>query len=61
MSAPTKRIFEFGRYRLDTGERVLLRDGRPVPLTLKSFDLLLLLVENSRNSGRRLEYLESDA
>jgi DNA-binding winged helix-turn-helix (wHTH) protein/TolB-like protein/Tfp pilus assembly protein PilF len=47
MSDPSRKIFEFGRFRLDTEERVLLREGQPVPLTLKAFDLLLLLVENS--------------
>ena len=47
MSDPAKKTFEFGPYRLDTSERVLLRDGRPVPLTLKAFEVLLMLVENS--------------
>ena len=47
MTDPASRIFEFGPFRLDAAERVLQRDGRPVPLTLKAFDLLLLLVENS--------------
>ena len=47
MTDPASRIFEFGPFRLDTAERVLQRNGRPVPLTLKAFDLLLLLVENS--------------
>jgi hypothetical protein len=39
MSHPAGKIFEFGPYRLDTAERVLLRDGEPVPLTLKAFDV----------------------
>jgi Tol biopolymer transport system component/DNA-binding winged helix-turn-helix (wHTH) protein len=47
MSEPAKQIFEFGPFRLDSGERVLLRDGQPVPITLKAFDVLLFLVENS--------------
>src|SRR5215510_4794600 len=47
MRDSTHKIFEFGPYRLDTAERILLRDGRPVPLTLKAFDVLMLLVENS--------------
>ena len=37
----------FGSFRLDAGERQLLYDGRPVALTPKAFDLLLVLVENS--------------
>ncbi len=47
MSYPANQIIEFGPFRLDRAERVLLRDGRPVPLTLKAFDVLLLLVESS--------------
>src|SRR4029079_3539404 len=47
MSDPANKIFEFGPYRLDTSERVLLREGQPVPLTLKAFDVLLMLVENN--------------
>ena len=37
---------------LDTYERLLLKNGQPVPLTFKVFDVLLVLVENS---GRILE------
>jgi DNA-binding winged helix-turn-helix (wHTH) protein len=45
MSLQTKRIYEFGPFRLDTAEHLLLRDGRAVPLTPKAFDLLLALVD----------------
>lgn len=41
-----KRLFEFGPFRVDTRERLLLRDGIAVPLTPKAFDILLALVEN---------------
>lgn len=37
-------IFEFGPFRLDEAERLLLRAGQPVALTPKAFDLLLYLV-----------------
>jgi len=47
-----KAVYQFGQFRLDSGERVLLRDGSPVPLTPKIFDILLLLVENR---GRLVE------
>lgn len=39
--------YEFGRFRVNVAERVLLRDGEIVPLTPKVFDILLTLVENS--------------
>ncbi|MBS1796716.1 MAG: winged helix-turn-helix domain-containing protein [Acidobacteria bacterium] len=40
------RYFEFGGFRLDTVERLLLCDGKRVSLTHKSYDLLLTLLEN---------------
>lgn len=46
MSLETKHFYEFKNFRLDPGERVLLRDGRPLPLTPKAFHLLKILVEN---------------
>ena len=45
-------FYEFGRFRLNTADRVLLREGQLVPLTPKVFDILLALVENG---GRLLE------
>lgn len=47
MSQQTKHLYEFGPFRLDAAERLLLRDGQPLPLTNKAFDTLLVLVENS--------------
>jgi DNA-binding winged helix-turn-helix (wHTH) protein/TolB-like protein/Tfp pilus assembly protein PilF len=47
MAAQTNQIYEFGPFRLDAVERVLLRDGRPEPLTPKAFDVLLMLVESN--------------
>src|SRR5215510_8210526 len=45
MSHQPKQIYEFGPYRLDLDERLLLRHGEVVPLQPKVFDLLLALVE----------------
>lgn len=39
--------YEFGLFQLLPNERLLLREGRPVPLTPKVFDTLLVFVENS--------------
>lgn len=41
------RVYEFGPFRLDEGERSLSRDLEPVALTPKVFDTLLLLVRNA--------------
>src|SRR5947199_6747943 len=38
-----KHFYEFGRFRIDEGERVLLREGQPVPLAPKVFDTLALV------------------
>jgi Tol biopolymer transport system component/DNA-binding winged helix-turn-helix (wHTH) protein len=45
MSKPDS-CYEFGPFRLNASERMLLRDGRSVPLPPKVFDTLLVLVEN---------------
>lgn len=46
MSSQTKAIFEFGPFRLNPAERLLLRDQAQVRLPPKAFDALLVLVEN---------------
>jgi DNA-binding winged helix-turn-helix (wHTH) protein/TolB-like protein/Tfp pilus assembly protein PilF len=47
MEQQDNRSYEFGRFRLNTAERVLLREGELVSLTPKVFDILLTLVQNS--------------
>src|SRR5947209_18137543 len=51
MGSQGSGIYEFGPFRLDPADRVLLREGQVLALTLtpKGFDLLLVLV---RNAGR---------
>jgi len=39
-------LYQFGPFCLDAGERVLLRDGRLVPLPPKALSTLLVLVQN---------------
>src|SRR5215510_949707 len=46
MAQDTNLSYEFGPFRLDTAERLLLRDGNVVPLSPRLFDILLVLVEN---------------
>ena len=47
MSSRPQHLYEFGPFRLDTAEQLLLRDGKPVPLTPKAFEILVALVERS--------------
>src|SRR6185503_7950941 len=46
MGQPDSHSYEFGRFRLKTAERILLREGELVPLTPKVFDILITLVEH---------------
>src|SRR2546423_748835 len=38
-------FFEFGPFRMDVAKRLLRRDGEVMPLTPKTFDILLALIE----------------
>ncbi len=40
-------LTKFGAFELDTGQRLLRRDGADVHLTPKAFDLLVLLIEHA--------------
>jgi len=45
----SESLYQFGSFCLDTAERVLLRDGRLVPLPAKAISTLLVLVRNSKH------------
>jgi DNA-binding winged helix-turn-helix (wHTH) protein len=47
MQAREGQDYIFGRFYLDTRERILLCDGTAVPITLKAFNILLVLVQSS--------------
>src|SRR5207248_6217619 len=51
MSAETKVLYEFGRFRCNPREQLLLCDGKPIPLSPKSFEILLALI---RSDGQLL-------
>lgn len=44
MSQPGQHFYEFGSFRLDTVERLFLRNGETIALPPKAVDLLLVLV-----------------
>ena len=46
MSQTVRHLYEFGPFRLDATERLLLRDKQHIPLTPKAFETLLVLVEH---------------
>ncbi len=47
MDKQAKHFYEFGPFRLDVANHLLLREGEPVPLQKKAFDTLLFLVQHS--------------
>jgi DNA-binding winged helix-turn-helix (wHTH) protein len=51
MSAEGKVLYEFGNFRCDPREHLLLCDGKPLSLSPKSFEILVTLI---RNNGRLL-------
>src|SRR5215475_16009734 len=59
MSLTLRHIYRFDSYVLDVDERVLMRDGRMVPLTPKVFETLLLLVKNQGSVVTKQKILET--
>ena len=57
MSLLTRQIYEFGPFRLDAAERVLLRAGQPVELTPKAFEVLLLLIRSRGHLVEKSEFM----
>jgi DNA-binding winged helix-turn-helix (wHTH) protein/pimeloyl-ACP methyl ester carboxylesterase len=47
MTTDDAPVYEFGAFRVEVGERRLLRDGRPIALTTKVFDTLSVLLGRS--------------
>ena len=51
--------FEFGEFLLDAKEKVLLRDGKPLSITPKAFQLLFVLLENHGHLVEKDELMKS--
>jgi eukaryotic-like serine/threonine-protein kinase len=47
MDRPAKHLLEFGPFRMDLEERVLMRDQETITLSPKAFETLLVLVQHS--------------
>lgn len=54
-----QKQFEFGPFRLDADEHLLLREEEPVQLPPKAFEMLLLFVENSGHVLRKSDLMET--
>ena len=55
---PAADTYQFGVFRLEISERRLLRNGTEIPLRLKVFDTLCVLVENSGRLITKEELLQ---
>jgi DNA-binding response OmpR family regulator len=56
--APERDCISFGPYVLDSAARELLRDGEPVKLTAKEFDLLWFLASHPRRAFSRDQLMD---
>jgi len=58
MSNPDNHLYEFGPFRLDPGQRTLLRAEKQIRLPPMVFDLLLFLVERNGELVKKEEIIE---
>jgi DNA-binding winged helix-turn-helix (wHTH) protein/Tol biopolymer transport system component len=59
MSSEPKFVYEFGPFRMDPDNQVLLREGQPIAVTPKAFETLLVLVRRSREVVTKEELLKA--
>lgn len=59
MSHESNQIYEFGPFRLEVAEHLLLRNGETVPLQPKAFELLLVLVKHHGHLLEKDELLKA--
>lgn len=59
MRSEGPHLYEFGPFRLDASVPLLLREGRPVSLTLKALETLVVLVERRGRVVSREELIEA--
>lgn len=52
-----RHLYEFDLFQVDPEERLLLREGRPIHLTAKAFETLLVLIKSSGHLVEKSELL----
>ncbi len=57
MSKENREIYEFGVFQLDIGKGVVLREGQPVPMQWKTFELLCVLIKSNGDLVKRDELM----
>src|SRR5262252_8674392 len=58
-SQKPKELYEFGPFRVDPEKEVLQRDGNPIPLQPKTFQVLLVLVRHNQEVVTKDELLRA--
>jgi eukaryotic-like serine/threonine-protein kinase len=58
-SQRAKELYEFGPFRVDPEKETLLRQGEPVPLTPKTFQILLVLIRHSEDVVTKDELMKA--
>ncbi|HUF03726.1 MAG TPA: tetratricopeptide repeat protein [Aridibacter sp.] len=56
--ATRTHYYDFGSFRLDVSNRLLLKDGEHVPITQKSFETLCFLISNRHRMLKKQEILD---
>ena len=59
LDEPRRELYEFGPFRVDADKEVLFRDGQPVPLTPKGFQILLVLVRRGGEVASKDEIMKA--
>src|SRR5438309_10001170 len=57
--SPKEIAYQFGPFRIYPAERLLLRDGNPIPVTAQAFDTLLVLVQHNGHLVERSELIRT--
>jgi DNA-binding winged helix-turn-helix (wHTH) protein/tetratricopeptide (TPR) repeat protein len=55
----SKELYEFGPFRVDPEKEILLRAGEPVPLTPKTFQILLVLIRHNKEVVTKDDLMKS--
>src|SRR5437762_13560563 len=58
MSAKPTITYEFGQFRLELSDHSLLKNGRPIPLTPKAFEVLVCLIERQGHLVKKDELMQ---
>jgi eukaryotic-like serine/threonine-protein kinase len=58
-SQKAKELYEFGPFRVDPEKETLLRAGEPIPLTPKTFQILLVLIRHSNEVVTKDDLMKS--